>query len=92
MNYFVELLLMNLLRDGVSGRLFRLQPLGLHVTRSGFLRGLSLSLGCFLQRLGSDADLNCIRGRGLRFLCGRWFACSRWLNCSLCWDLRRTSY
>ena len=30
--------------------------------RPGFLCGLSLSLGRFLQRLGGDADLDCIRG------------------------------
>ena len=67
--------LYELLRNGASRRLLRQWPPGLHVARTGFLSGLSLSLGRFLQRLGGDADLNCIRGCGLRFR--RWARCRR---------------
>jgi len=73
----------------MSRRLLRQYPPGLHVAGTGFLCRLGLSLGRFLQSLGTDADLNCIRGCGLRF--GLWARCRR-LNVRLGADLRRTSY
>lgn len=86
-----------LFRGGVRRRLLRQQPPGLHITRTGFLRGLGLSLGGFLQSLGDDADLNCIRDGSLRFhyrLRLRWCWRTRGgqLNCSRGLNVRRTSY
>jgi hypothetical protein len=87
LDYFYELL-----RDGVSRRLLRQQPPGLHIAGTGFLCSLSLSLGRFLQSLGGGADLDRIRGCGLRLRRGCWLTWCRRLNCGLGSNLRRTSY
>jgi hypothetical protein len=66
----MKYLLKGLLRDRVSRGLFRQQPLGLRITRTGFMGGLGRGLDCFLQSFGGGADLNCIGDRWLQFRCG----------------------